>query len=222
MFSSVFLCSALAIADYKIIFSPSVLNEKALFGNVSPPVPSTPLLTETGENGNIALIGTNGLTASSYEISSFWQSYHKASNLFDGFSDNLKVNSDATVNSGFRWNSASQENENQWIKVDFGKEVTISGFRVFATQSFISYLPKDVMIQYSTDGSNYETHESLIVPMATNSGVLSLSGNLSTRYLRFFMVNNHGATAHIVLNELEIFQQLLFKNSINFILNLTL
>ncbi len=157
---------------------------------------------KTGANGNIALIGTNGLQSSSYSASSTWPSDLPAS-AFDGYVPGLQVNSDAVsqVNRG-TW-IASKASSGRWLQVEFDQTVHLTGFSSTTTASSLGATdrsPKDVTIQVSEDGINFTDHESFILPI-TGSTELFTTPAIG-RYIRFFMASNYGGP-YYQIEELE-------------------
>ena len=166
------------------------------------------LSEETGTYGNVALIGTNGLTASNYSASTVASSVFTARGAFDGHNYLSEViNSDQTLgkqDSG-AWQSVSGENTNQWLQVDFGQNIKVSGFRYHINGSAPSdKIPRDIIVQTSTDGVTFTNSDSQTLPQDRDQ-VITLGSPIITRYFRLFMVNNYG-NSQIQVGELEVFQ----------------
>ena len=171
----------------------------------------------------ISLVGYNGLMPTSYSSSSSETPNNTGVGAFDGYvyvssADRFhKANPDALPISNFSpnwqstsswWYSAPNNVTNQWLQVNYGKKVDISGFRIFTLTSIGGYilnrLPKDVAIQYSDNGSSWTTAESLTLDYA-HSAEYFLGTPIQAQYFRLYIYNNYGDASYIGINELEIF-----------------
>jgi hypothetical protein len=202
------LYSTVTIADYKINITSPVLNQKTTFGEVVPSAPDLIPFDETGVYGNIALIGTNGITEES--ITSLLpprMSTTRDVNLFDGYQRNDLINdsSNGRIGVGF-YESSSYQNTNQSFTIDLGREASLSGFRVLShSPTAPSYLPKDIRIESSVDGVSFTPEESITLIRKIDSGVISMSTPFTSRYFRFYVVNAYDIDI-IAFGEIEIFQ----------------
>jgi hypothetical protein len=168
---------------------------------------------ETGEYGNIALIGTNGLTALSYTESSSHNSDFNARTAFDGWEYDdqeglVQINEDSSSHEGSLgfWSANGKTSSNEWIAVNFGDFVDVSGFRLIRRAAASSgHLPKDIIIQTSVDGFTWNDYYTTTTVNIHDSGVLSLPSPVVTQYLRLYAINNHSGD-YVELNEWEIFQ----------------
>lgn len=160
----------------------------------------------SGQYGNIALIGTNNLAIQNYSASSTYHSDSPAG-AFDGFTFTDTINSDAVqkVNRG-TWVSNAGHNTNQWLQVDFNRDLNVTGFRVVinsAAQRF-GRLPKEVTVQTSNDGITFDNIESFVLENTTDQ-VITLNSIINTKYFRLFITNNYG-DQYIQIDELELFK----------------
>jgi len=92
---------------------------------------------------NIALIGTNGLTVSSYTASTTY-SGETVSALFDGYTGGngaqTKINPDANLPVGHSyWVASKYGVANQWISIDFGNTVDVSQLKLMVDPTWIAY-----------------------------------------------------------------------------------
>jgi len=166
----------------------------------------TPKLETSGQYGNIALVGKNGLSALNYTASSTY-SADSAAGAFDGYNYYGLINGDTSgkVNRGI-WLSSSGLNTNQWLQVNFNKVVNVSGFRVVinSTVSPWGRLPKEVIVQTSNDGVNFTNHELFTLQNVLDQ-VMTLTSPTQTQYFRLFIKNNYG-DQFIQIDELEVIQ----------------
>ena len=193
----------------------------SIAGETSITIEAVESISGTGQFGNIALTGTNGLTSASYTASSTDGDSFGFSprgpvtpeGAFDGYYNGAwitdsaiirRINDDAgipVVHS--TWFSEGTSNE--WLQVDFGRAIIISGFRVMVEeQSTTNALPNSVIVQSSNDGVNFTNHESFTLIQVTDQ-TISLSTPMISRFFRLFMNNNHGANGGILIEELEIY-----------------
>ena len=163
-------------------------------------------LDTSGQYKNIALIGTNHLSIQNYSASS---SYHLDSpaGAFDGHTYTSLLNSDATqkINRG-EWLSIAGLNTNQWLQVDFGQTATASSFRVALNTAALNLgrLPKEITVQTSNDGITFHDEQSFTLDNVGDQFV-TLTSDVSTRYLRLLLSNNYG-DSFVQISELEIYQ----------------
>jgi hypothetical protein len=206
MFSSVLFFSAGAFAEYKINISSPVLNDKALLKSGTSLVP----FDETGTSGNIALIGTNGITASSITSNADSRDTdNPIAALLDGYQNDslpaINSSSSGSIKDGF-FNAVDYQNTNRWFSIDLGKVANISGFKIFSysTQN-ASRNPRNVIIQSSVDGISFDNEEFFTLPEFTQTSVINMASAFSTRYFRFHVVDSyHGR--YLIFGEIEVFQ----------------
>jgi hypothetical protein len=188
-------------------YDHSIISSKGLSQANNSAVGTKSLIEKTGLFGNIALIGTNGLTASSYSVSSTYQ-INNVKYLFDGFTGYPpeKFNADTTFIPELvtSWMCDVYATSNQHITIDFGSPVSISGIRVHGRYSANAYHPKDIIIKQSTDGVSFTNHHYFTLPKKLDSGVIKIKP-MKTRYFRFHIINNFGGKNFVGLDELEVF-----------------
>ncbi|CAM4092328.1 discoidin domain-containing protein [Pseudoalteromonas byunsanensis] len=156
----------------------------------------------TGQYGNIALVGSNGLTESSYTTSHSY-SLDSASGAFDGYNLSTLVNTDATygkIKRGVWLTTVAQEH---WLQVAFEKRAYISAFRVMVHKSAadLGMGVKDVTLQVSDDNINFIDHESFSLARSYDQTV-ELTQPAIGKYVRLKIHNTHGHN-YRVLSELE-------------------
>ncbi len=180
-----------------------------LGGDEEDPITGDPTLTRTGKYGNVALLGTNGLTAVSYEAShSYRQDGPEAA--FDGFIYNESFNNHAEemINRGLWLLSKTKENKGQeyWLQVEFNKQVEITSFRIAINEQArrLGRLPKGVTIQISDDGINFFDHDALRLNNSRDQRAL-LTSKASLKFFRMRIDSNYGDTNYIEIDELELF-----------------
>lgn len=165
-------------------------------------------LVETGALGNVALIGSNGLTETSFKASGHYSS-DVAAAAFDGYTFNEQINDDAgeRINRGL-WLIKRDADTPNWLQVDFGQKVKIAGLRVVLNQKStdLGRSPRDITLQVSNDGDSFADHESFrLSRIADQTG--SLESAVSARYFRLKVHNNYGDATFIEIDELELFQK---------------
>ena len=166
---------------------------------ITPPV----IPSDETTSGNIAMLNTNGLTASSYSASSTYGSDTPRS-AFDGFIYDTNLNVGGVRQARGLWLSNTSQTSNQWVSIDFGKIVSISGFKIKQhSGSASSRFPKNIKLQYSIDGITYEDAESLLLNQVFE--VNKSFSEFQTQYFRFLIVDNYGGN-YSQLSELEIYQ----------------
>lgn len=145
-------------------------------------VPPHSTFIETGAYGNIALIGTNGLTTSSYTASSkHSHSSYSVSAIFDGYMTELgtKINNESSgIIQGGSWASRRNDNPifNEWISVNLGDFAHVGGFRLIALTATngIKNVSKDIIIQASIDGIIWDDYYTTTAPFILDTDVLQL------------------------------------------------
>jgi hypothetical protein len=195
------LFSTVTVADYKINITSPVLNQKTTFGEVVPSLPDLVPLDETGEFGNIALIGSNGITESSITSDTLryaGQDAQPMSNIING-----------VLSNGNGWanfiRGTPSGSFNKQITIDLGKPSSISGFRVISFNGTrTGFGLKDIRIESSNDGINFTTEEFLTLPDLADSGVVNLTNDFTSRYFRIFILNGYGT--YILIGILEVYQ----------------
>ena len=174
-------------------------------------VPASAPMQVSGAYGNIALVGTNGLTPASFSASN---SYHldTAAGAFDGYAYSARINQQSTAygkQARGIWLSGWQDgnHENQWLQVDFGDPVgNITGFSLRIHDPDHTMFPKDVIVQLSDDGETFTNHEALTVPAEGRFRRVTLTTPATARYFRLFITNNYGSTDATKVEEFEIYR----------------
>ncbi|WDD98569.1 discoidin domain-containing protein [Thalassomonas actiniarum] len=175
-------------------------------------------LLRTGDYGNIALIGTNGLTESSYSVSDFYNNDVGAA-AFDGFTYKEQINDEEGVEKlgrGF-WMVKKELNTDHdpdfvepeyWLQVDFDGLVKITGFRVVLNDQSrqLGRGPEKVVLQVSSDGETFVDHESYLLSQVSDQ-IATLNTAVTARIVRLKVVTNHGDT-YIEVDEFELFSDL--------------
>lgn len=168
-------------------------------------------LKETGENNNVALIGTNGLSADSYSASSFYgQDAPEAA--FDGFVYNQKDNQDASdkISRGI-WMAKNVDEDGEpitpWLQVDFGKQVTLTGILIKINKQSLELgrSPKNIALYTSTDGEEFTAETEFFLSLGESTGG-DFEEVVTSRFFRFEVLNNYGDKMFVEIDELELFQ----------------
>ncbi|WP_125779362.1 fibrinogen-like YCDxxxxGGGW domain-containing protein [Pseudoalteromonas rubra] len=155
----------------------------------------------TGQYGNIALIGTNGLTESSYTASHSY-SLDSASGAFDGYNSSSKINIDAgaKIKRGIWLSTYAQDH---WLKVAFERQAYITSFRVFlySGASNPGMGVKDVTLQVSQDNINFVDHESFSLAKSLDQ-LVTLAEPAIGKYIRLKITTTQGH-GYRAIGELE-------------------
>jgi hypothetical protein len=169
---------------------------------------------ETGPNGNIALIGTNGITASSISSNVVASSdvYWPVTALFDGYRyDTWQVgatifnqSSEGPIGYGALHSTRNTPSISN-ITIDLGNVASISGFVLLNQWSNRTGHPSDITIKSSVDGINYVPEQSFTFSTPNDSGVVRMSTPFKNRYFRL-TVNRSYYVGYLVFSELEILQ----------------
>ncbi|WP_100640665.1 discoidin domain-containing protein [Alteromonas facilis] len=168
-------------------------------------------LEETGLNGNVALIGSNGLEESSISSSEYYNN-DSAAAAFDGYVYSQQVNeeSQGKIGRGIwltkQWDSDNVR-VNPWVEVDFGTVVTLSGLGIFINEQSLGLgrLPRTVSISSSNDGQTFtDTMEISLQNNASNT--LALPEKLQGRFIKLQFVRNFGDPNYIEVDEIELYQ----------------
>ena len=168
-------------------------------------------LEETGENGNVALMGSNGLFAESYSSSSFY-GQDAAAGAFDGFVFTIKENQDANEKVGRGlWLANNIDADGNlltpWLQIDFGKLVTLAGMRTFINNKSLELgrSPSTIILYTSTDGGEFEEISEFQISLeeSVRSDFLE---PITSRFFRFEVLNNYGDKNYVEIDELELYQ----------------
>jgi hypothetical protein len=207
--ASLLSASFSSIAEYKINIHSDILNKNTKLVEVVPPGPVLVPFDET-DNGNIVLIGSNGINSSSIGANfTPSNSSFPLAGMFDGYDDNSQINSSSLgkIQRGWFYDS-SGNHQNKWFSIDLGRIASISGFRVLTSDTNLSsagYIPENIRIESSEDGLEYEHNQSFTLAQLNDSGVISFTDPLITRYFKFKIDSTyHGSWLRI--GELEIYQ----------------
>lgn len=168
-------------------------------------------LKETGANGNVALIGTNGLSAESYSASDFYGQDAPAA-AFDGYVYSNKANNDADekISRGI-WMAKNIDSDGEpikpWIQVDFGKEVILSSIQIVLNKQSVELgrSPRNMALHTSIDGETFEEEAEFFLALGEKSGG-DFATPIKSRFFRFEVLNNYGDKKFIEIDELELFQ----------------
>lgn len=101
--------------------------------------------------------GTTLTTGGTAFASSINSSGSNADKAFDG-------------NTGTAWYTANGRNMGEWIGYDFGSAKTVASFAITPDPGFVTGLPRDLMLEYSSDGSEWFQHSQFYLA-APASGV---------------------------------------------------
>jgi hypothetical protein len=203
------LFSVSTIAEYKINIYSDVLNKKTRLVESPPPSPEVVPFDETGTYGNIALIGSNGITESSITSNATSESTGSLAGLLDGYQFSSQINSSSAgqiKNGNFR--GINGHNTNRYFSVDLGKEASISGFRILSNNpAAYTFAAKNIRIESSVDGTpgSFTTEESFTLQPGSDSGVISMMTPFTSRYFIFHVIDSYNS-ARIRVGEIEIFQ----------------
>lgn len=77
----------------------------------------------------------------------------------------------------------------------------ISGFALYAKSGYVSRLPKNIVIQVSTDGVNYTNHEAVVAAAVDEQTITLINPTPYVRYFRFYMNNTQSATDYLQIDE---------------------
>ncbi|QTL37525.1 discoidin domain-containing protein [Pseudoalteromonas viridis] len=156
---------------------------------------------QTGEFGNIALLGTNGLTEASYSVK-VKHRLHAPAAGFDGYNKGTLINSDSPgkVTQGMWVYTLPVEN---WLQVAFNQTAYITSFRVvqYKAASDPGMGPKDVILQVSYDNQTFTDHEAFTLEKSLDQ-TIQLSKPAVGKYIRL-KVNSTQGHDYIVIGELE-------------------
>jgi hypothetical protein len=168
-------------------------------------------LKETGGNNNVALIGSNGLSAENYTASSFY-GQDAPSAAFDGFVFNQKDNQDANekISRGI-WIAKNIDADGKvltpWLQVDFGKEVTLTGVLILVNKQSLELgrSPRNIALHTSNDGEDFEKETEFFLSLEESAGG-DFAEPITARFFRFEVLNNYGDKKFVEIDELELFQ----------------
>ncbi len=183
----------------------SSIIEESVFTSGVPSAPAVAELRETGPRGTISLRGTNGLTSSSYSAKTTYKSKSAADRAFNG-PDSYKrvINSEYDIlDLNGQWVSNSTTS-NEWIQVDFGQEVNITGCAIHMVGEVKGDV-RDTIVQISNDGVNWVNHQEATFLNASGWHSITLNRPVITRFFRLHILDPHGANL-ILIYELEIYQ----------------
>ncbi|MCF2949027.1 discoidin domain-containing protein [Paraglaciecola aquimarina] len=169
-------------------------------------------LKETGEYGNVALIGSNILTDANYSTNSHY-GQDVVTAAFDGYTYSTKSNSDATdkISRGI-WlhkiiDEADEEIVKPWLQVDFNKNVTLVGLAIFMNQQSLELgrSPRYATLYTSLDGVDFEKIENLSFSFDSPASG-NFSSPITSRFFRLVIDSNYGDNRFIEVDELEFYQ----------------
>ncbi|TMO59249.1 hypothetical protein CWC18_16330 [Pseudoalteromonas aurantia] len=155
----------------------------------------------SGSYNNIALIGTNGLSDSSYTASNTYRA-DSPSGAFDGFNETNKINNDASskIKRGIWLSTLSQEH---WLQVAFERHAYIHSFRVllYPIASNGNMGIKNVTLQVSNDNTSFVDHESFTLDKSLDQTIY-LTEPAVGKYIRLKIYSTQGHS-YRVIGELE-------------------
>ncbi|WP_415913326.1 discoidin domain-containing protein [Neptuniibacter sp. QD37_11] len=168
-------------------------------------------LLGVGPRNNVALIGTNGLTTSSYSVSSNNPS-DVPQGAFDGVDMNYNGNDygyiEGIKNRGF-WIPATTSEE--WIQVDFGPNKTVNAAGISIKNHWLAmngvwgHYPKDMTVKVSMDGVNFTDHQTFTNMDRQAVITLNFASPLEARFVRFHFHSNYG-DPYLEIGDIEIFE----------------
>jgi hypothetical protein len=166
-------------------------------------------LTRTGNFGNIALNGTNGLRNNSYSANANYRE-DEAYSAFDGFSYTKQLSTgvgEKTNRSIWLVKKDIKEypDDRYWLQVEFNEFVNVSGFRVVVSEkgTELGRSPRTIIIQSSDDGETFVSHEAFRLSKLADQRI-NLSEKVEFKYFRILIESNWGDT-FIEIDELEIY-----------------
>jgi hypothetical protein len=166
-------------------------------------------LTRTGNFGNIALNGTNGLHNNSYSANGFYNA-DAAYSAFDGFTytKQLSVGVGEKTNRSIwliRKDNKAYPDQQYWLQIEFNEFITVSGFRVVVSEkgTELGRSPKSIIIQSSDDGENFVTQETFRLSKLADQRI-NLTEKSEFKYFRVLIESNWGDT-YIEIDELEVY-----------------
>jgi len=166
-------------------------------------------LTRTGDYGNIALNGTNGLNNSSYSSTGFYGS-DKEYSAFDGFTYSSQLSEGVGEKTNrniwlIKKDSTKYSDNQYWLQVEFNEFITVSGFRIVLNPKAaeLGRGPKDIVIQVSDDGNDFIDQDTFRFPKNGDQRA-NLTEKLELKYFRVLIESNWG-DSFIEIDELEIY-----------------
>ena len=176
------------------------------YGNGDVPIDN---LTRTGDFGNIALNGTNGLHNNSYSANGFYRS-DEAYSAFDGFSHTEQLSAGVGEKTNrniwlIKKDIKEYPDKKYWLQVEFNEFVNVSGFRVVLNQkgAELGRSPRLITIQSSDNGENFVSQETFRLMKLADQRI-NLTEKIEVKYLRILIESNWGST-FIQIDELEIY-----------------
>jgi hypothetical protein len=168
-------------------------------------------LKETGEFGNVALIGSNVLAADNYTTNSHY-GQDVAAAAFDGYIYSTKFNADAADKTArgiwlHRMLDDGEDDTKPWLQVDFNKSVTLTGIASFVNEQSLELgrSPRNAILYTSMDGVDFVEVESLTFSFASPAGS-NFSTAITARFFRLVIESNYGDRRFIEIDELEFYQ----------------
>ncbi len=168
-------------------------------------------LEESGLNGNVALIGTNGITSESISSGEYYNRDEPAA-AFDGYIYSQQANEDSEgkIARGIwltkQWDSANQRVK-PWVQMDFGTVVELSGIGVFinAQSQGLGRLPRYLSLYMSENGQDFElVYEATLQNQESNS--LQFPSKIEGRLFKLEFNYNFGDGNYIEVDEIEFYQ----------------
>ncbi len=168
-------------------------------------------LQESGLNGNVALIGTNGLDQDSFRSSQHYKVDEVAA-AFDGYLYTQQFNEESSdkIARGI-WLSeiknTSEQDLSPWVEIDYGYRVTLRGLGVFINKQSLELgrLPRYVTLLTSEDGVDFD-EESKFTLSLKESNTFTFSSELNARFFKLRFESNFGDSKFIEIDEIELYQ----------------
>lgn len=168
-------------------------------------------LKETGLNGNVALIGSNGITNESITGGDYYNTDEPAA-AFDGYIYTQQVNdeSEAKIERGIwlvrDWNDPDQPSK-PWVQVDFGIVAELSGVGLFLNPQSLGLgrLPRYMSVYTSENGEDFElAYETTLSNQEANT--LQFPSSIQGRFFKLEFNYNFGDNNYIEVDEIEFYQ----------------
>lgn len=170
-------------------------------------------MVRTGAYGNVALVNTNSLTESSYSASDYYSSDYPAA-AFDGYMYNELINEDASekISRGI-WLVKKEADESTgitkdiWLQISYENTVKLTGMRIMVNEKSVKLgrSPRNIMIQGSSDGSNFTNLQSVQLSQGSDLGV-SFNNTLNVQHLRLLIQSNFGDD-FVEIDEVELYSE---------------
>lgn len=140
----------------------------------------------------------NGLT----DLLALPQSSYKHSSGTDSrFPGSLAFNNDISSKNSTGWWTVSPYGTNQWISIDFLKNVTVNYIKI--ENGWVTSAVKNIIIQKSIDGVVWVDVKSAILAYSDGEQIINISPTMS-RYWRIYVVDGYNVS-YVSLAEIEFY-----------------